>query len=544
MSAPFAPDAPRPASPTALTPLFVRLKLALLRNGLRRSPGRAAAYVASVLAGVVFAGLATTGLVLLRGAAHIDALVVLLVGLLTLGWAVMPLFFPSGDETLDPTRLVMLPLRPRPLVVALLTASLVGVGPLVTLVLATGAAVAVAGGPAATAVAVCAVPLVMLVCVALARVVATASVRLLTSRRGRDLAVLGGLFAALGAQLVNLVAQKLGRPDGLAVLEPVGEVLRWVPPASAMSAVADAGRGAWATAAAGLALTALMLAALLWWWQRMLTALMTSPDGSTIQPAEKDGKRAKGGSRGASRLLPDGRTGAVMLRTLRYAWRDPKTKMGWATSMGVGLLIPVVYAAQGNGTVYTAFVAPALLGTQMYNQFGQDTSAFWMVASTLATPRDAYRELRARALALCLVAVPYVTLVVVGTVAFLDAWPSLVEIYGLSLALLGTLVATGALTSALFPYSVPSDGNKNIAPGQASIAWFSLFGGLLAGTVLSAPLVALTIWLHLAGHHALLWILLPAGVGYGTAMAQAGLRIAAPLVVRRVPEILSAVRQG
>ncbi|MYS70055.1 transporter, partial [Streptomyces sp. SID5926] len=59
---------------------------------------------------------------------------------LALGWAVMPLFFPSGDETLDPTRLVMLPLRPRPLVRGLLTASLVGIGPLFTALLLVGCA--------------------------------------------------------------------------------------------------------------------------------------------------------------------------------------------------------------------------------------------------------------------------------------------------------------------------------------------------------------------------------------------------------------------
>ncbi len=37
---------------------------------------------------------------------------VLLTGIVALGWAVLPLFFPSGDDTLGPTRLVMLPLRP------------------------------------------------------------------------------------------------------------------------------------------------------------------------------------------------------------------------------------------------------------------------------------------------------------------------------------------------------------------------------------------------------------------------------------------------
>ncbi|MEV0370024.1 transporter [Streptomyces sp. NPDC050636] len=534
-----------PAAAPSLTSVFVRLKLSLLRNGLRQSTGRTLAYVASVLVGLLFAAGAVLGLIALRGNAHVGALVVLLTGILTLGWAVMPLFFPAGDETLDPTRLVMLPLRPRPLIVSLLVTSLVGIGPVVTFALVTGSVIAVADGPVATVVGVLAVVLVVLVCVSLARAVATASVRLLTSRRGRDLAVLSGLFIAIGAQGVNIALQKLGRPDGLSVLEPLGDVLRWVPPASAISAVDDAGHGAYGRAAVGLLLTAVVLALLLWWWQRTLTTLMTSPDSSTLQAVEKDsGRKSGSGDRGLERLLPGGRTGTVMLRTLRYAWRDPKSKMSWATAIGVGLLVPIVSSVQGNGSIYTAFSASALLGMQMYNQFGQDTSAFWMVASTISTPRDAYQELRARALTLALVAVPYVTLVVGGTAALIGPWSSFLEVYGLSLALLGALLATGALSSALFPYSIPSEGNKNVAAGQGAIAWFSLFGGLLIGGVLSLPLLGLTIWLHVAGLHSLLWVLLPVGVVYGAGVAELGLRVAAPRVARRLPEILVAVSKA
>ncbi|MFC9228547.1 transporter [Streptomyces decoyicus] len=545
MSTESAVAAARPAAAPSLTGVFVRLKLSLLRNGLRQSTGRTLAYIGSVIVGLLFTAGVVLGLIALRGTPHAGALVVLLTGILTLGWAVMPLFFPTGDETLDPTRLVMLPLRPRPLIVSLLVASLVGIGPVVTLALVTGSVIAVADGAAAAAVGVVAVVLVVLVCVSLARAVATASVRLLTSRRGRDLAVLSGLFIAIGAQGVNIAAQKLGRPDGLAVLEPLGTVLRWVPPASAVSAVEDAGHGAWGRALAGLALTALALVLLLWWWQRTLTTLMTSPDSSTLQAVEKDSaRRAGSGERGLARLLPDGRTGTVMLRTLRYAWRDPKSKMGWATSIGVGLLLPVVSAVQDNGSIYMSFSAAALLGTQMYNQFGQDTSAFWMVASTISTPRDAYQELRARAFALVLVAVPYVTLVVAGTAAVIGPWSDFVEVYGLSLAVLGALLATGALSSALFPYSIPSESNKNVAPGQGAIAWFSLFGGVLVGAVLCSPLLGLTIWLHVAGLHHLLWVLLPVGAVYGAGIAELGLRLAAPRVTRRLPEILAAVSKG
>jgi ABC-2 type transport system permease protein len=165
-----------------VTGVVVRLKLSLLRNGLRQSGGRRAAYVASAVVVLLFAASQFLGLVMLRGHAHVESLVVLLVAVLALGWAVMPLFFPSGDETLDPTRLVMLPLRPRPLVRALLVASLVGIGPLFTLSLFAGSVIALARGAAAYVVGVVAVVLALLVCVALARAVAAANLRLLTSR--------------------------------------------------------------------------------------------------------------------------------------------------------------------------------------------------------------------------------------------------------------------------------------------------------------------------------------------------------------------------
>ncbi|MFI5523170.1 transporter [Streptomyces platensis] len=545
MTTESAVAAVRPAAAPSLTAVFVRLKLTLLRNGLRQSTGRTLAYVASVLVGLLFAAGVVTGLIALRGNAHVGALVVLLTGILTLGWAAMPLFFPASDETLDPTRLVMLPLRPRPLIVSLLVTSLVGIGPVVTLALVTGSVIAVADGAAAAAVGVVAVVLVVLVCVSLARAVATASVRLLTSRRGRDLAVLSGLFIALGGQGVNIAAQKLGRPDGLAVLEPLGDILRWVPPVSAVAAVDDAGHGAYGRALAGLGLAVLALVLLLWWWQRTLTTLMTSPDSSTLQAVEKDSaRRSDGGERGLAGLLSRGRTGTVILRTLRYGWRDPKSKMSWSTALAAGLLVPFISSLQGNGSIYTAFSAATLLGMQMYNQFGQDTSAFWMVASTISTPRDAYQELRARALALALVAIPYVTLVVIGSAALIGPWSAFLEVYGLSLAVLGALLATGALSSVFFPYSIPSEGNKNVAPGQGAIAWFSLFGGVLVGAVLCAPLLALTIWLHVAGLNHLLWVLLPLGAVYGVGIAELGLRVMAPRAARRLPEILAAVSKG
>ncbi|MFI8289414.1 transporter [Streptomyces sp. NPDC085614] len=539
-----ASPAPAAEAPS-LTSVFVRLKLALLRNGLRQSAGRTVAYVISIVVAAVFAAGMVLAFVLLRGNEDAASVAVPMTAVLALAWTVMPLFVPSGDETLDPSRLVMLPLRPRPLVRALLVASLVGIGPLFTVCMALGAALAPARGAAGIVVAVLAVPLVTLVCVALSRAVAAANVRLLTSRKGRDLAVLSGLVIAVGIQLVNFGAQRLSRAGGLSALEPAAELTGWLPPASAVAAVDAASAGDYPSAVARLLLTVAALGALLFWWQRSLVKLMTTPDGSTIGAAGEASTKDRAGGGLLNRLLPGGRTGTVMERSLRYIWRDPKTKAAWITSLAIGLIVPMVNALQGTGSIYFACFASGMLGIQMYNQFGQDTSAFWMVAQTISTTADAYAELRARALALLTITLPYTALVTAATAAVLGDWQALPQALGLAFALLGAMLATGAVASASFPYSIPQDSAyKNVAPGQAGLAWISIFGGMLAAAVLCAPVIGATIFLNLTDRESLLWILLPGGTAYGALIAWAGLRMAAPRTARRLPEILAAVSKG
>ncbi|MFE0581754.1 transporter [Streptomyces sp. NPDC058874] len=533
-----------PAAPPALTPIFLRIKLSLLRNGLKGSSKRKAAYFSTLAFALVVGFFITLGLSLLRGNAHAGTVVVIVAAILALGWAFMPLFFPTGDETLDPSRLVMLPLRPRPLVRALLAASLVGIGPLFTLCLAIGSVAAVARGAAGAVAAAVAVPLLLLGCVTLARAVATANVRLLTSRKGRDLALLSGLVIAVGAQLANFASQSLFQAGGLSTLEPVEAVVRWLPPATAVGMVDSVSEGAYGRAAAQLALSVAAVAGLTWAWERSLTRLMVTPDGSTI--AASGPVKDRGGAGGGFwSLLPGGRTGASMQRTLRYVARDPKTKSAWVTALAIGLIVPVFNALQGTGSVYLGSFGAGMLGVQMYNQFGQDTSAFWMVAQTISNAREAYVELRARAAALALVTVPYTVLVTAVTAALVDDWQAFPAGVGVALALLGSMLCTGALASARFPYSIPTDGAfKNVAPGQAGLAWGGIAGGMLGSALVCAPVIVLAIWLNTAGLRDVSWVVLPVGVAWGWLAAWAGLRLAAPTVSRKLPEILLAVSKG
>jgi ABC-2 type transport system permease protein len=543
------PTGPAPGPPPSVTGTFVRLKLAVMRNGLRQSRGRTVSWCLGVAFAMLFALGNGAGMIALRHNEYAPAAAVTMAVVLGVGWAVMPLFFFGGDDTLDPTRLAMLPLRPRPLITALLTSSLIGAGPLFTLLIASGCVVAVAHSAAATVVAVVAVALLLLTCVAVSRAIAAANTRLLTSRKGRDLALLSGLFVAVGAQLLNLGLSSLSSDHALHRVTSVTSVLRWLPPAAAVDAVRSVSRGSYGVAAAQLALSAVVLALVLRWWHRSLFRLMMSPDSSTIQAAQDSAER-KGGSRSsaAARLLSGrfalSRAATVMERQFRYVARDPRLRASWATGLAVGLLLPLVSVVQ-HGSVYQCLWTAGLLGMQMYNQFGLDGSAFWTVAATVCTRRDAELELRGRALMLGSVALPYVTVVTVATALLLGRTGALPEVLGMAFAFLGALIATGSYASVRFPYPVSQENPfGNAAPGNSSLVAFNVFGGTLLGSALCLPVLGLDIALHLTGHHPLLWILLPIGAVYGFAVAVAALRFTAPRFLGRLPEILAAVAKG
>ncbi|MFD7510413.1 transporter [Streptomyces sp. NPDC059853] len=558
-AAPATAPAPRGTygDTAVITATFVRLKLALMRNGLRQTTGRKAGFLTSVVVAAVFGGFGLAGLLALGGSRHIAALGTVLVALIALSWAFVPVFLGAVDETLDPARLAMLPLRPRSLMTAQLVASVVGVGPVFTTLLVAGAALGTARGAAGYTVAVAATALTVLTCTVLSRAVATANAGLLTSRKGRDLAILSGVVIALGIQGVNLAVQKLADGRSAEPLHTLADVARWLPPATSVEAVRAVSAGAYGVAAAALAGTVAALGLLLWWWQRSLTRLMTSPGGTpwtesgggAAVPAGDGGQEAgkeRTGSGGTvrERLLPSGRAGVVAQRALRYAWRDPKAKMSWAMAIGMGLLFPVIWASTGSATVYHACWGAGLLGMQMYNQFGMDYSGFWLVAQTITSAEDAYAELRGRMLAIALVGVPFTVTVVLVAAAVVGDGQQLPDALGISLALLGALLGCGALASVLFPYSVPQDNAmRNVGAGQVSLVWYGVVGGLVASALVCAPLIALTVWLH-ASAAGWAWVVLPLGAGYGAAVAWAGLRLAAARTVDRLPEILAAVSRS
>ena len=102
-------------------------------------------------------------------------------------WILAPLVAFGVDETVDPTRFALLPIRPQTLQRGLLVTSLIGLLPLLNMVLLVGAAIGIGVPWSVLPVAVLCAAVQLVICVVLSRAASTSMSALMTSRRGRDL---------------------------------------------------------------------------------------------------------------------------------------------------------------------------------------------------------------------------------------------------------------------------------------------------------------------------------------------------------------------
>jgi ABC-2 type transport system permease protein len=526
--------------------LFVRLKLRLLRASLRR-PARLVLVLLALVLGLFTVGLFGVSLFVFRDEPRTAAaLGALIATVLALGWAIVPIAAFGVDETLDVGRLALLPIRRERLLAGLLAAAFLGVAPVLTVLLVGVTVAAMLHSAAAVPVAVLALVLVSAMCLLLGRLTTSALSRLLRSRRGRDLAVLVGLLVVLAAQLPRLLVTNLDEER----LRSIGDLLRWTPPGAGIRAVADASAGVWGPALLELLYTGVTVAALLAGWYVALGAALTVVDASTERSRTRRRPGLPGllcrlaGGRPRNRQS-DGRLGAVAGKELRYAWRDPRLKFSWLQMMVFGLAVPAfsLLSAGGRSAPVVAGMFSALLvSTLGFNQYGPEGSAFWLSIVTTANERDARTDLAGRNTATALVLGSWVLLASTG-LAIATGTPSAVPLaLGAGAAVLGAGMGAGAVLSVLAPYPVPDQPGAAFAgpgAGRGCLAGLFWLLGSAVTAVASAP-----VWLP-----ALVWGDRPAvvlavfagGLGWGALLAWTGRRIAAQLLVARLPELLVAV---
>ncbi|MCU7722197.1 ABC transporter permease [Actinoplanes sp. KI2] len=516
---------------------FVRLKLRLLANGLRGRPARIALFVAgAVLSGIFaisgYAIFAIPGVAQRPGAAAI--LLPLGGAAIVLGWLFLPLVFFGVDESLDPARFALLPLRRSTLIRGLSAAALVGLPALATLV-AMGGMVETAGslgGVGAALGELAGVLCGLLLCVSLSRAVTSAFATGLRSRRSRDLAtIVLAMFAAAIGPLQLAVLAGAQRADW-AKVRAVAEVVGWTPLGAPYGIGLEIAAGRWWAAPLKLLITLAAIGGLLRWWSSTLENAMIGTVAA--------GRRGTTASRNPVDLLllprmPGTRFGALVSREVRYWWRETRRRAGLITFTMAGLFLPIsVTISDGSPGAMVVFVG-ALAALGLVNQFGFDSSAY---ATNLAAGIPGRVEIGSRAAAHAVYTLPLLVVVstVVGALAgnpgrIPSTFGLLIAAYGVGLGLVlpVSVRAAYAFPASSNPFAMSSGGG----PAKGLLAISVLLGAIVVSLPLQVVALVLgPVWL---------WIGLPVGVAYGTAAYLIGANIAADLLDKRAPELLAAV---
>lgn len=523
--------------------LLVRLKLRLLRNGLRYDSGRAVSFYLGGAFGVLVGFGVALALASQRGKPAAADVAVIVVCVLAVGWVLLPVLVFGNDETLDVSRLAVLPVSARRLVPGLLAGALIGIGPVTTTVVLVGVAISVTASAASVPVAVLAVVSALVLCVAVSRAVVAAAAGLLRSRRGRDLAVLLGVLAGTLGAVGNLVVRSVFAPGHAHALHATAAVLRWLPPAWPVDALTAIARGLPLIAIAALAGVLVVVGLVLLWWARSITRQLTSVDASTV-----------GSARGAhlfpavvGRMLPRRRWGAVTARELRYLWREPRRRAQVASTIAVGVVVPFTSSLAGGGgpgphAVFGITLIALLGALQTQNQFGLDGSATWTNFVSAEHADDLRADVLGKNVAVALVTVP--ALVLAGTLlaGITGGWRWLGPALGLSIAVLGVALGLADACSVRATYPVPerpanafSRGNagQGCAAGLLSVGLIAVTGlictPLIVGVFLARASTAGTVAVSVTG---LLVAIVAGGLGIGRAARD---------LAARGPELLTTI---
>jgi ABC-2 type transport system permease protein len=523
---------------------FALLKLRLVRNGLR-SPqyavlftiGSAGAAVVS-FAGFVF--LAT----LRTDAIRWDATLVAFAAV-TVVWTVLPLMGFGTDETLDPQRLALLPLRRGQLLRGLLVAALIGIAPIATAFALAGAIVGLARDFLTASLILGAIAGTLVLCVVASRTLIALLAPLLRSRRGRDLLVMTIVLAAFVPQSFRLFGARGGTENTRHAIAEIANRVQYTPFGWGGLAASEAGQGNVLASLGALAAIAALVVVLLWVWSLAIPRAMTATDLAAAEVAR--GRRAGRTTTlfpGLLPFLPRTRAGAVAAKELRYYVRDPRRRAPvFAALIVPGLfLFSMLREAQNRPGSSTMLALVALLPASglTLNQFGLDGAALW---STIVAGNDPRSELVGKNLATAIIVVPLVAVPALLAAAITNGWHYVPITVGLAPGMLGVVLAVGNMVSVWVPYALPDRRNPLAGnPGQGCVGGLAAMTALLVDAIILVPVGVVTaIALHSLPLAAATIVSVGCATVYGALAWRVGMRSASRYLWWRMPELLDAV---
>ena len=468
--------------------LGVRLRWRLVRNTLARKG--MTLFVLTMVAASLAAlfGLATFGLARTYDPIPQRALIVVVMTMIVVGWTFAPLLAGGTDETVDPTRLVLLPLTTRQL-----TAILAGGAASSPAVCAVGIAligVVIGYAPAnfgAVIVVADAIGLFVLG-LGIARTVAAGLARAQRSRKGRDVAVLASALAAvtvwLATQAIGPILEVAHRNRSMRIVD----VLSWLPPGWLARSVLDAGAGRWGPSI-GFCIAGLVAAsAMLLLWGRMTQRMM--------QQSERIVASGSPGGTAAPLGTAASPFGAAVAKEVRYLRRSPlrRTQLLIFTVMGTALTVFQAVRLHGSALPFMALIATVFGVGPAMNIIGFDSPSLWLEVVVGGPDRT---MLRARSLGyLPQLAVPTIVAAVVLGV-WKGNWPSVIAVVMLAPSVALIAVGLGAWVSPRVPIPQRDGDNafawRNASTGKGCIVGVYVFCSLIVVGILAAPIILPTL---------------------------------------------------
>ncbi|MGV8884655.1 MAG: hypothetical protein ACOH1T_03575 [Microbacteriaceae bacterium] len=513
---------------------FLRLKLTLLGNSLRRSPFQVFGVLLGVIYGVASAIFVIAGLVALRffdvDVARSSTIV--LGAAVTAIFTLLPLTV-GIDDTLDPRKFGLFGIRTTKLSFVLLLGALVSVPAIVIVAIALGQLVTWSRDGLGEFFAVMSAVLIIATCIISARISTSLTAFLLSTRRARDLTAIFSIIGLIAISPVIIVLATIDwRHRGLQILGDIADVVSWTPLAAAWAAPADAAVGDSSAAVAKLAIAGGWVLVLLVIW-RVLVGLML------VTPVRQPTARTYVGL-GWFDWFARTPTGAIAARSLTYWFRDAR----YSTSLVIIPFIPVfmVTALAVAGLDLRALALLPLpimclfLSWSVHNDVAFDNTAIWLHMSTSTLGRA---DRWGRLIPVLVVGVPLIAIGSVVSALLHGDWAVIPSLIGVSTSILLTGLGLSSITSAAFPYPAVRPGDSPFSQPQGGGSPAGAIQGLtfLLIIALAAPSVIAATFGFVYGP---VWhfIALGIGVGIGLITLLAGAAIGARIYDRRTSELL------
>ncbi len=524
----------------------------------------------------------------------VELLLLVLFGLY-LFWSMLPLIEFSVNEGLDVTKLTLYPLTRLERMISLLLATLLDIPTLGIASLFGAILLGWSHAPLTLLILIPALLLAYIHIIGLSQLVLATFMGLLRSRRYRDLSIivfaLFGSACSVGQQLIVRNFTRFDAND-LGVLH-LAQYLRFTPPGMAGWAIVQASQGDWLPSLGWLALSLIAAIPILWAWMVLLDrglALAESGGGSgggrqrsRASATSQDGRAslalqaaapgsASPGAR-VTRALSDSpsvgagvpATGtpslaerarnmlpppvrAIIVKDLRYFWRDPQMKASMLSSFFI-LIVLFVGPALGmrpdeaNGhpwTVLFSCVAPVFMAMNFsLNTLGLERQA--LTTLFLFPVRPQY-ILWGKNLAVASVAFVEQLLIAAAFAFISNSWAYYFPAIVVGIAAIAVMLGCGNVLSVLLPFRVAQLKMGTSASGSPESGCLrSLMGLFSLGVtlVVLAPVIAGIAGPIFLQATSTLTFTLPLSLLYGLLIHQGATRFIAPRLEQRIPEILA-----